>query len=1208
MTELIGQKTKLIEESFEFLYRYVVNNIKSSNFAKNSESSNFDILNKLIFLVKIVVYDINYYSKPKMRNLMTEKTSISKRIIDIICSFHNQNEFKSIVPHPQFQSQGFLISFLEFELYLLNIVEGIIKYLNWQKIEPLKEIFKYMINKILNQKNEGIKQLEKNEYSFHLSLYRCFGLFLNSFCFNYAFNNKCKLIDSINYFKNICFEPQKQVEEFVGKLLRDYSKLFGFVSGIANNYFNYYNMIEDYSRLYFLIKSPYLMDFSLLKYLFVMSNNRVDISLFFKLSNIENTYSKFEKSFDIKQKQIKNNSKNFKVSKDKDDNSNSSLKMKNEFENYKGQDEYNCIMQWRLLLEILIVFMKDDSCPYWNLMKSYDEILSSKTKRDLFNVVRNNKNAMKDLENILKEKLIHEIISQGNLTDLKKISKNFDKYLEMLFEEEHKFNKVLDELTENKMNGETKIFYLKDFYLKYLDFNYYFSNQDKSNAQRYILDFKKDLIKPFNSYYYNPSELTFEFYEIVYKKVLLNKNNLKLIAIIIEKLLGNEKIVEYLDMKSVRNSLLPITLNYLSMFAIINTKSFIEFKNENKNLVDNLYNILLFYWENNKNNNLLEKDLEDNLKGVLEQLNRYQIIFDSLNGDLSKLDKYNYNTEFIEKLKENEKKLNKNKNSINLIIENNSSEVDDKKKKLKNMKDKLKNLMKKKANLFLNKLSSNKEMVKEINEQAKIEEKESSDEIMCFFCRNPIKLNSFEVSYGKIGFQIEDFFCINSIKSTIRAELDKLDYKDNNKNNLFNQLENFPSKTFKRIISCGHYFNTSCFEEGSSQFNEFVCPICLKNQNILIPPLNNFHEKYSFLNSEDINELFDEKTNLPKKQQDKNKALFKGIINDFLNRILEVYYNDYNTDYISFVDYIFPYYKSYFNFLENIFYVDGTIFHKHQQIDNTQNIVLSLRFIIKNSSYDESQVINYIKDNIKKLAEGPNNNEYMYNKIDSYMNYANLLEKILLSLSILFDCNEMEETFKYIIYIFLPYFCFGYYYRDLIFKKEINNLDKATFKKKLNVDNLKIFLETNNKKIMDYFVGILKKFAITKLITDFHQKNEEIINNFNNLSLEYLLTLIEKDNFYKSLTRNKTEINVIDIINDLPKILNSNDLFYKIFGNIFDCNKVFKKIFENVKKNYREQEEISTELVIQFSPIKFGFIYLDKNIFNWIERNIEKKM
>ena len=162
------------------------------------------------------------------------------------------------------------------------------------------------------------------------------------------------------------------------------------------------------------------------------------------------------------------------------------------------------------------------------------------------------------------------------------------------------------------------------------------------------------------------------------------------------------------------------------------------------------------------------------------------------------------------------------------------------------------------------------------------------------------------------------------------------------------------------------------------------------------------------------------------------------------------------------MEYIYPYYKSYFNFLENIFYIEGTTFHKHQQIDNMQNIVLSLRFIIKNSNYDKSQVVNYIKDKIKKLTEGPNNNEYMYSQNDSYMHYVNLLEKILLSLSILFDYDEMEETFKYIIYLFLPYFCFGYYFRDLIFKKEFNNLGKATFKNKLNFEELKIYLETNN--------------------------------------------------------------------------------------------------------------------------------------------------
>ena len=43
-------------------------------------------------------------------------------------------------------------------------------FIDWDKIEKLKEIFKYLINKILNQEKEGIKQLKEDEYSFHLGL------------------------------------------------------------------------------------------------------------------------------------------------------------------------------------------------------------------------------------------------------------------------------------------------------------------------------------------------------------------------------------------------------------------------------------------------------------------------------------------------------------------------------------------------------------------------------------------------------------------------------------------------------------------------------------------------------------------------------------------------------------------------------------------------------------------------------------------------------------------------------------------------------------------------------------------------------------------------------------------------------------------------------------------------------------------------------
>ena len=62
-------------------------------------------------------------------------------------------------------------------------------------------------------------------------------------------------------------------------------------------------------------------------------------------------------------------------------------------------------------------------------------------------------------------------------------------------------------------------------------------------------------------------------------------------------------------------------LNYFSIFAVINTKAFIEFKMENQKLINELYKILSNCIKNNKDNYIIEKYLEDNVNEVLSQLN-----------------------------------------------------------------------------------------------------------------------------------------------------------------------------------------------------------------------------------------------------------------------------------------------------------------------------------------------------------------------------------------------------------------------------------------------------------------------------------------------------------------------------------------------------------------------------------------------------------
>ena len=318
-------------------------------------------------------------------------------------------------------------------------------------------------------------------------------------------------------------------------------------------------------------------------------------------------------------------------------------------------DEFNIYKQLEALFELLINILKDDSSCYYSFMNCYEELLSSKTKIDFFDNIKKNQYIMEDLKNVLQEKILLNIISNGNLIDMQKLEKNINDFLLILFEDNNTYNQILENLTYNKMDGETKMFYLKDECLKLIDFNYFISHKDRSAAQKYILDFKKDIVKTYNYHFYNNSELTFDFFENVYQKVLLNKDNLELILKIIEKLLSNDEISKNTDKKSIRNILLPIMLNYLQIFNVINTKSFIEFKIANKTIINKLYDLLFNFIKDNEKNNFIDKDLDEQVKEILNQINIYQLIYDNFGGDLSKLNKFDYNINIIKDLRNNQK-------------------------------------------------------------------------------------------------------------------------------------------------------------------------------------------------------------------------------------------------------------------------------------------------------------------------------------------------------------------------------------------------------------------------------------------------------------------------------------------------------------------------------------------------------------------------
>ena len=139
-----------------------------------------------------------------------------------------------------------------------------------------------------------------------------------------------------------------------------------------------------------------------------------------------------------------------------------------------------------------------------------------------------------------------------------------------------------------------------------------------------------------------------------------------------------------------------------------------------------------------------------------------------------------------------------------------------------------------------------------------------------------------------------------------------------------------------------------------------------------------------------------------------------------------------------------------------------------------------------------------------------------------------------------------------------------------------------------------------------YFHKFIQKLSFTKLITDFSDKNDELINTFKNVTIENILSILNIDNLYQFIKLENKEINFVDILEYLPKTFNSNDIFYKEFNNNFDYNKIFNILFTNIQKN-QIKGSITKELIIHFCPIKFDFIHLDNNLFDWVEKNLEKK-
>ena len=1204
---IIAKKSNFIEETYAFLYDYFKN-----IFEPNFKNYNLGIVNKgrlmkLYDEIRIYMFDSKYLTKPRVRLLMYSKINISKTLIDIMCIFHNQLKFKSIFPHPQFQYKKEIIELIDIELLLLYISNMILICTDWENIENIKEIFNYFVDKILFlDKNQN---LEKNEFSYHIPIYKYFGAFINWFCFNYAMNNNTNLINAVEFVKKNLFRSKEEMDKVIKIILEQYCNFFGFVLGIRNGFFNYYE-INNYGYIYFKDQRFLLKDLILLKYIFAMVDSPIHLNYILEKSEVENIYTLFKSIF-----------ANIPSSKSPSQNSSNSTQSTNEKKGFfyylrhpltfiksyftysKSWDlekdkENNFVVQWRRILEMIITILKNDSTLITEILKFYDETISLKTKNVLFEKIKKNKYLMHDIRYILKQTLIQNIIANGNLMDLDQIQKTIDKFYSHIFSQKE-FMEILEEISSNKINEDKKQFFIKDSAFKFLDMNYYYSPMIKSKAEIYISDFKKDSFKMYNSYYYSPSEMTFGLYNKAYANIFLCKENIELITNMLDILLNptyENKLKNY-NANSIRNIMLPVIFNFLAMFGCINSTEFYNFKIQNEELIKKIWGILNDLIISNNDNKLFDSELEDNISYLMKQLNSHNVIKVYLRDGLIEFNNKSYNADEEEfnlyLVKKGKKKINSDE------IDNKKEE---KKNKIKNMKDKLKNLMKMKSDKFVDKANKNKAMKKIIDTKELNEEKsnnENNEKIMCFYCRNYILLNNSEIPYGKLGLTVDDYFYHNCIKSSLESELNEISEKNNslkdNSSRIINNAKKTRIKT-SRISSCGHYFHQSCFKKGKTK-EGFNCTLCEKVQNILIPPLNNFYSKENFLKPVlNIKDIINKENNAKILNENLKQSNRKEIVLNFLKDInLDIYSS--NID--SIIKLVIPKYQSYINYLTNLIYTNAITFHKHQQIVIIKNLILSIRYFIYIKQINQEQIIDYIHRLIKEFQ--------IYDKLYDVDYYKNLFDELIICLCLLLDYSELKNCFIFLINLILPYICFLQYLRNLVIKNNYMSLSQEDSKEKISMENFKKYFNENNTELTNNFRKFLHKFYIIKLTTSFDSNDDKIIDNLKNISIEQLFSLLNLENIFQSLPKKEGDDEIIfsEILNKIPELLSSYDYYNK--DMFIEYDKIFNSMINQMKESKIKSQLVKYDFIVQFIPYEFKLISLNNDIFDFFEKYIFKE-
>ena len=1134
-----------------------------------SKEKKFTFMKEIIYKLRC---DTIYSLKPSSIYYLSNNTEIIFKLIDMTSLLHNINSIKVIFPPPPTnQGEKYILEILDVEIWLLDILSLYISIFNFDDNNLVKEVFTYF-SKVIQKKIKN--ELKDDEYSFHISLYRAFSIFLNRYCFHEANKTNSNILKSLQNVHKLMPDFQKCSREMIKSIY----KVFGFITACEEGFFVYYGeSMAKYEYLYYFNREFIYRDFCLLKYLLALKENAkyLGFNEILKLCQVENSH-----------KPIENYILTEKVT-------SPSIWMNNWNRQYLKFSSK--------ILFIILSLLRNNTCLLWNLSCAYQMMKSNKMEDKLISNI-----LQKDINNFLeltKELVINQILIKENLAYFTEITDNIFLCLSDFFGEKN-VSDIIISLTNKTLTKEKKAkFSLKDELLYYIDLNYIIYPIYKSKAEKYISDFKSKLVSIFNIHFYPVNKFEQKLTDENYNQLYFNEKNFDFLfhftsLILTQK--GYEVLNEYF---------LSVLLNYLSTFLCVESDHFVFLRENLK--TNHILEVL-------EKNNLNDEVKKSYCKFIVEKI-REQNTTDTL--------ELNQNTNKIMEAKEEPRP-----SVINVQPVNKSSKM--------SMKEKMKNKFKKKNNNLSDKLGVDKIVVEEVSKNTE----------SCIYCRKPIVEDDITKPYGVIGDFMCDNYTSNAFFQAIRKEYKKHYDKDLNLPDFDLIYYQPLDRKSIRIISCNHYIHFPCYfkqfmeSDLLTSLSIFSCPLCNRLSETCVPMLVQYTDEQTkgYFKGFDFNYVFEygkghieeyvkkleeaknkeveeksedeeekEKEGKKEEKKDEIKIDLKGEIKEEKKEINQEAEN-FRKEYPDFVNickhfiegfvgikagvgsvdiedkFIKPVmgkfstalgiqYRDLFTYLDNVE-------EKKSYVILWENFLLSMRLMMK---LDIVKKEDYFLRLYKMLKE------FITFKFDFEIEAIIQLDNVKLRtcemcllFSFFFNYDEIEGYEKYIMYMVMPIYAFGFFLKSIYFLTSFG-FNKEEFLKHLNSEELYKFL--NEDKTLNLIITqVAKELAYTKIIMnkniDIDKLSLELNDNLDLLNLPSL--------------KNKSLLEILDELDKLIEADATNDKNKHLYQYLKPNNN-YKEVFDLIlnshivaSKNEKCDKVLSPSLFGSCLPCIFKFIDL----------------